>query len=115
MMKSPTSLIRIRYAVGVMLALSAIFAVVISSVTFTQDRALGQGTSDTTVSIVCPRRTCCLKMTKGIGYRYGQFQCPCRRCCTLPTKIIPSDGGSGWRHSQSQYRYAARLRRFNNK
>ena len=50
-MKSPTSLIRFRNAVGVMLALSAIFAVVISSVTFTQDRALGQ-TGPTTVSFV---------------------------------------------------------------
>ena len=42
MMKSPTSLIRFRNAVGVMLALSALFAVVISAVTVTQDRALGQ-------------------------------------------------------------------------
>ena len=50
-MKSPTSLIRFRNAVGVMLALSAIFAVVISAVTFTQDRALGQATV-VTVSIV---------------------------------------------------------------
>ncbi len=41
MMKSPTSLIRFRNAVGVVLALSAVFAVVISAVTFTQDRALG--------------------------------------------------------------------------
>ena len=40
MMKSPTSLIRFRNAVGVVLALSAVFAVVISAVTFTaQDRA----------------------------------------------------------------------------
>ena len=53
MMKSPTSLIRFRNAVGVMLALSAIFAVVISAVTFTQDRALGQTDADPiTVSIV---------------------------------------------------------------
>ncbi len=44
MMKSPTSLIRFRNAVGVMLALSAIFAVVLSGVTITQDRALGQET-----------------------------------------------------------------------
>ena len=51
MMKSPTSLIRFRNAVGVMLALSAVFAVVISAVTFTDDRALGQAT-DVTVSIV---------------------------------------------------------------
>ena len=49
MMKSPTSLIRFRNAVGVMLALSAIFAVVISTVTLTQDRALGQ--TNPTVSI----------------------------------------------------------------
>ena len=42
MMKSPTSLIRFRNAVGVMLALSALFAVVISTVTLTPDRALGQ-------------------------------------------------------------------------
>ena len=42
MMKSPTSLIRFRNAVGVMLALSALFAVVISAVTITQDQALGQ-------------------------------------------------------------------------
>ena len=52
MMKSPTSLIRFRNAVGVMLALSAIFAVVISSVTLTQDRALGQELPTVTVSIV---------------------------------------------------------------
>ena len=42
MMKSPTSLIRIRYAVGVMLALSAVFAVVVSTVTLNQDRAVAQ-------------------------------------------------------------------------
>ncbi len=47
MMKSPTSLIRFRNAVGVMLALSAIFAVVISAVTITQERALGQTTTPT--------------------------------------------------------------------
>ena len=49
MMKSPTSLIRFRNAVGVMLALSAIFAVVISAVTFTQDRALAEHGADTHV------------------------------------------------------------------
>ena len=41
-MKSPTSLIRFRNAVGVMLALSAIFAVVVSAVTFTDDQAFAQ-------------------------------------------------------------------------
>ena len=46
MMKSPTSLIRFRNAVGVVLALSAVFAVVISAVTFTQDRALRAGSAD---------------------------------------------------------------------
>ena len=53
MMKSPTSLIRFRNAVGVMLALSAVFAVVISAVTFTQDRALAarRRPHDVTVSI----------------------------------------------------------------
>ncbi len=53
MMKSPTSLIRIKYAVGAMLALSAIFAVVLSTVTLTQDRALGQ-TEDVLVTIAGP-------------------------------------------------------------
>ena len=54
-MKSPTSLIRFRNAVGVMLALSAIFAVVISSVTLTQDRAFGQTVTDPiTVSLETP-------------------------------------------------------------
>ena len=53
MMKSPTSLISIRNAVGAMLALSAIFAVVISSVTITQDRAFGQST-DVSVTISGP-------------------------------------------------------------
>ncbi len=42
MMKSPTSLIRFRNAVGVMLALSAVFAVVISTISMPGDRALGQ-------------------------------------------------------------------------
>ena len=50
MMKSPTSLIRFRNAVGVMLALSALFAVVISTVTLTPDRALGQNTPTATRS-----------------------------------------------------------------
>ena len=50
-MKSPTSLIRIRYAVGVMLALSAIFAVVLSAVTFTQDRALAQDPPTVSISV----------------------------------------------------------------
>ena len=44
MMKSPTSLIRIRYAVGVMLALSAIFAVVISTISLPSDDAQAQVT-----------------------------------------------------------------------
>ena len=54
MMKSPTSLIRFRNAVGVVLALSAVFAVVISAVTFTQDRAIAEHEGephDVTVSI----------------------------------------------------------------
>ena len=51
MMKSPTSLIRFRNAVGVMLALSAIFAVVISAVTITQDRAIAQETPTVSISV----------------------------------------------------------------
>ena len=50
MMKSPTSLIRFRNAVGVMLAMSALFAVVLSAITITQDRALGQTTPSATRS-----------------------------------------------------------------
>ena len=42
MMKSPTSLIRIRNAVGVMLALSAIFAVVLSAISLPSDEADAQ-------------------------------------------------------------------------
>ena len=42
MMKSPTSLIRFRNAVGVMLALSAVFAVVISTISLTSDDASAQ-------------------------------------------------------------------------
>ena len=42
MMKSPTSLIRFRNAVGVMLALSAVFAVVISTISLTSDEATAQ-------------------------------------------------------------------------
>ena len=42
MMKSPTSLIRFRNAVGVMLAMSAIFAVVVSTISMPGDRAFGQ-------------------------------------------------------------------------
>lgn len=45
-MKSPTSLIRIRYAVGAMLALSAVFAVVLSMLASPQNGALGQGMSN---------------------------------------------------------------------
>ena len=45
MMKSPTSLISIRNAVGVMLALSAVFAVVLSTVSMPGDRAFGQMTT----------------------------------------------------------------------
>ncbi|MXX91909.1 MAG: hypothetical protein F4Y63_00450 [Chloroflexi bacterium] len=41
-MKSPTSLIRFRNAVGVMLAMSAIFAVVVSTISMPGDRAFGQ-------------------------------------------------------------------------
>lgn len=50
-MKSPTSLIRFRNAVGVLLALSAVFAVVISTITVTQDRALGQATTPVSVNL----------------------------------------------------------------
>ena len=42
MMKSPTSLIRFRNAVGVVLALSAVFAVVISTISLTSDDASAQ-------------------------------------------------------------------------
>ena len=41
-MKSPTSLIRFRNAVGVMLALSAIFAVVLSTISLPSDDAVAQ-------------------------------------------------------------------------
>ena len=41
-MKSPTSLIRFRNAVGVMLALSAIFAVVLSTISLPSDEATAQ-------------------------------------------------------------------------
>ena len=41
-MKSPTSLIRFRNAVGVMLALSAIFAVVLSTISLPNDKATAQ-------------------------------------------------------------------------
>ena len=47
-MKSPTSLIRIRNAVGVMLALSAIFAVVISTISLPSDEATAQVADATT-------------------------------------------------------------------
>ena len=46
MMKSPTSLIRFRNAVGVMLALSAVFAVVISTISLTSDDASAQIVDD---------------------------------------------------------------------
>ncbi len=42
MMKSPTSLIRIRYAVGVMLTLSAVFAVVLTAISVPSDNADAQ-------------------------------------------------------------------------
>ena len=42
-MKSPTSLIRFRNAVGVMLALSAIFAVVLSTISLPSDETYGAG------------------------------------------------------------------------
>ena len=42
MMKSPTSLIRFRNAVGVVLALSAVFAIVISTISLTSDDASAQ-------------------------------------------------------------------------
>ena len=51
-MKSPTSLINFRNAVGAMLALSAIFAVVISSVTISHERAFAD--SHTTVTLAGP-------------------------------------------------------------
>ena len=51
MMKSPTSLIRFRNAVGVMLALSALFAVVLSAVTITQDRAFAQDPPTVSISV----------------------------------------------------------------
>ena len=57
MMKSPTSLIRFRNAVGVMLAMSAIFAVVISAVTITQDRALAQDPANPTVTLTVDNET----------------------------------------------------------
>ena len=47
MMKSPTSLIRFRNAVGVMLALSAVFAVVISTISMPGDKATAQVLSET--------------------------------------------------------------------
>ena len=47
MMKSPTSLIRNWNAVGVMLALSAVFAVVISTISMPGDRATAQMLSET--------------------------------------------------------------------
>lgn len=47
MMKSPTSPIRIMYAVGVMLAMSTILAVVLSAGNLSQDRALGQAPAAT--------------------------------------------------------------------
>ena len=50
MMKISTSLIKIRYAVGVMLALSAIFAVVIGTSTLQPRDATAQ-TTDITVSL----------------------------------------------------------------
>ena len=56
-MKSPTSLIRFRNAVGVMLALSAIFAVVLSTVTITKDRALGQEATNPTVTLTVDNET----------------------------------------------------------
>ena len=43
MMKSPTSLIRFRNAVGVVLALSAVFAVVISTISLTSDGRICAG------------------------------------------------------------------------
>ena len=43
-MKSPTSLIRFRNAVGVMLALSAIFAVVLSTISLPSDETSAQTT-----------------------------------------------------------------------
>ncbi len=52
MRKSLPPMIRFRNAVGLMLALSAIFAVVISAVTITQDRALGQ--TNPTVTLTVP-------------------------------------------------------------
>ena len=50
-MKSPTSLIRFRNAVGVMLALSAIFAVVLSTISLTSDKATAQVADEDTDAI----------------------------------------------------------------
>ena len=47
MMKSPTSLITIRNAVGVMLAMSAIFAVVLTAVTITNEKTFAQDPNPT--------------------------------------------------------------------
>ena len=73
MMKSPTSLIRFRNAVGVMLAMSAIFAVVVSAVTIaTQDRTFAQETpisvsisSDATDDTVAEGTTVTFTVTLG--------------------------------------------------
>ncbi|MYD33189.1 MAG: hypothetical protein F4W98_04840, partial [Acidimicrobiales bacterium] len=51
MMKSPTSLIRFRNAVGVMLAMSAIFAVVISTISIPGDRAAAQNPDESADAI----------------------------------------------------------------
>ena len=45
-MKFPTSVIKIRYAVGAMLAISAVFAIVLSGTNGSDDMALGQGPSN---------------------------------------------------------------------
>ena len=58
MMKSPTSLIRFRNAVGVMLAMSAIFAVVISTISMPGDRAFGQTASMTNSAETSGRVRC---------------------------------------------------------
>ncbi len=50
MMKSPTSLIRFRNAVGVVLALSAVFAVVISTISLTSDDAQAQVDDDAIIT-----------------------------------------------------------------
>ena len=94
MMKSPTSLIRFRNAVGVVLALSAVFAVVISAVTFTQDRAFAQnGNGDPTVSLVLADDTVAEKRRNNSEY-HGHVE-RSRSC----GRNDPSDSNGWYRHA----------------